>query len=69
MQISQNTLNKHLSELKWVIQELMCVLPATNTNKAVNSSLGECIERLQYASHNLDMNVKKLTKNKEKNNV
>lgn len=66
MEISKVALGKHLTELRWVVQELMCVLPATTHNKAVSSSIDECIERLNFATHNLDMNITKLTKKKEK---
>lgn len=66
MEIGIRTLNEHFSELRWVIQELQCILPATNTNRAVNSSIGECIERLNFALFNLDRNAKRLTKKKKK---
>ena len=64
MEVSKCTLEKHYQELRWVHQELTCVLPATVHNKAVSSSIQECIERLNFALHNLDMNIKKLTKRK-----
>lgn len=68
MEIGKVTLERHLQELRWVMQELMCVLPSTVHNKALCSSLDECIERLNFAIHNLDRNTKKLTKKKEKEN-
>ena len=69
MEISRRALEEHLQELRWIQQELMCVLPATVHNKAVSTSVDECIQRLNFAFHNLDRNVKKLTKKKEKENV
>jgi len=66
MEIGKRTLETHLQELRWIQQELMCVLPATVHNKAVSSSIDECIERLNFALHNLDRNAKNLTKRKEK---
>lgn len=69
MELSKVSLEHHLNELRWVIQELSCVLPATNRNKDLSNSISECIERLTFALHNLDRNAKKLTnkKKKEKN--
>ena len=69
MEISRRALETHLQELRWVQQELMCVLPATVHNKVVSSSIDECIQRLNFALHNLDRNVKKLTKKKENEHV
>ena len=71
MELSKVSLERHLSELRWVIQELSCVLPATNRNKDLSNSISECIERLNFALHNLDKNTKNLTnkKNKERKDV
>ena len=71
MELSKVSLERHLNELRWVIQELSCVLPATNRNKDLSNSISECIERLTLAFPNLDRTAKMLTnrKKKEKNNV
>lgn len=66
MEISKRALEQHLQELRWVHQELMCVLPATAHNKAVCSSIDECIQRINFALHNLNRNAEILTKKKEK---
>ena len=66
MEISNRALDQHLQELRWIQQELMCVLPATVHNKAVCSSIDECIDRLKFAIYNINMHVTNLTKKKEK---
>lgn len=64
MEISKQTLNKTMAEMRWVMQELNCILPRTNNTEAMASSIEECIERLRFAMFNLDKKVKNLTKRK-----
>lgn len=64
MEISKQTLNKTMTEMRWVIQELNCILPRTNNTGAIASSIEECIERLRFTMFNLDKKAKNLTKRK-----